>query len=385
MLYIYTHFNYRKNKPLPLVSVIMSGEKSKSLVFYYPKTGDSLYEIEKRKDLFKKVLGQGVPIKINDYKSHMSAFNLDPGNDSEIYDYDPFRMSLKFDSLDECKEGIQVILEQIPKEPNVWENLIAEASKTYEFLERRGLSDGVKIVHPKYHYAITGRSKTLDFNIQGETSPYVKHPSWEYDTFVHLDWISADIRTAALISGDKLLEEACLKSDPYTIMADALNSGDDTEISRDQCKVAMLKAIYSLDVDSPVIGFYSGLSDWMRKSVDEIRDRGYSETILGRRFHSDSRDDKSVFNAIIQGTVAHAMQNVIIKFGSEIRDFVVAEIHDSIVLACNKPMLKQIIEYASGVMTRPLDGLVDSNPFYPLRVSVGKHWRQWKFLKEYRP
>jgi DNA polymerase I-like protein with 3'-5' exonuclease and polymerase domains len=193
------------------------------------------------------------------------------------------------------------------------------------------------------------------------------------DFFICCDWISADIRVAAAISGDEELNESFIKSDPYTAMAEGL------DLPRKECKIAFLKSIYSLDVESPILELFPTLHKWMVGQIAEMRAKRTLSTPLGRPFKLDSRDEKSVFNAVLQGTVAHAMQSSLCQM-EHARDHLLAETHDSIIFSCRRGLIPHIVKAATDAMLRPLEKL----PRFPLRVYIGKAWKKWKLYKEFR-
>jgi DNA polymerase I-like protein with 3'-5' exonuclease and polymerase domains len=119
--------------------------------------------------------------------------------------------------------------------------------------------------------------------------------------------------------------------------------------------------------------------------------QGYLTSILGRKFyvHGDNEQQilesrRQVFNAQMQGSVAHAMQNSLVRIHKKYPNCILTELHDSVVLCCKSPMAPQLIKDVSAIMLRPFDGLLENNPVFPLRVSVGNKWRNWKELRVYR-
>ena len=68
-----------------------------------------------------------------------------------------------------------------------------------------------------------------------------------------------------------------------------------------------------------------------------------------------------------------------------------AEIHDSIVLTCQRPggpierqQLELMIADVADIMTRPFIGILDDDPYFPVKVSIGDRWRQWRVDRVYR-
>jgi hypothetical protein len=46
--------------------------------------------------------------------------------------------------------------------------------------------------------------------------------------------------------------------------------------------------------------------------------------------------------------------------------------------------IKAVIDIIAPIMLYPFEGVLDSNPSFPLEVSIGKKWKKWKLHKIYR-
>jgi len=374
---LYTLFD-QKSRPLISASLNHQTRDVKFYVLYFPKTGLNLNQIEETKAEVAQLLDG--ELIVNDFKRHLRAFGWDLDREYTAYSI-PETPQPRAETLKQAKRYLVEQLKKIYLQPTKWHKLLADSSKVYQKLENRGVLNGFNHVHPQYGFALTGRSSTSGFNIQGTTDQHsILHPE-KYEYFIHFDWTSADLRAASILSGDEKMQEAFKKSDPYTMMFEDLN---DPEISREDCKLSLLKSIYSLQDDSPALEYYPEFKNWMRRQINQIAEEGYTETILGRRFTLDDGNKKTVFNAAIQGTVAHAMQNSLIQIEREFPDQIIAEVHDSIILGCDDGQLSAVVSKVARIMLNPLNGLVESNPRFPLKVNLGRKWRQWKLCKEYR-
>jgi len=369
---LYTLFDTTNSKPY-LAGIL---DSSCSFIPLYQKgTGLSLYEIEENK---KKIVGKmNEPIILNNFKNHIEAFGLSTQLQYDAYTYDT--IDPEPENLLEAKKIVAKRLSEMSKQrPVLWQSLLADASVVYQALEERGIYLGADKVYPKYGFTITGRSKTTNFNIQGTTDESVRLDAEGEHLLIHLDWMGADIRAACILSGDEKMDAAFRVSDPYTVLTEILG-----DVDREDVKIEFLKSLYSLDHRSPVWEYYPEFQTWMRNTILEMDTNGYSETILGRRTYiNDNR--KTVFNFIIQGTVAHAMQCVLTKLYSIMPDYILTEIHDSIVLSCPQEEAAKVIRDAAKIMLHPFEGIFESNPAFPTRISIGKRWRKWKKYKELR-
>lgn len=387
MLLVHCLFDYNKHPPKPLVVGVYDGstDTTEIIELYLPRTGKSLAAIiegcTKIRALFDKH-----EILLSDFNAYVGAFSLDTSKTYQVYDM--CIESLRKVPLPTDIQQATVLLGSLlgsmaTRAPEMWQPIIGNAQLVYQYLGAKGVTDGVNILHPVYGLTFSGRSKTSGFNIQGATeSDIIKHVDVMNNTLIHLDWIAADIRVAGLMSNDHRLNESFISSDPYTYMAKEL---DHAEVTRDKCKRELLSSLYALNPDNPTLDFYGDLQHWMKEHSKLIKVNGYAESLLGRKFWTGAgRSDKSVFNAIVQGSVAHAMQLTLYRLFKTLPIYLVTEIHDSVVLACEADRAGEVIKKAVSIMRCPFEGVIEENPIFPVRVSVGVDWKQWKLYKVFR-
>jgi hypothetical protein len=376
MKHILTLFDYSHKPPWPLISLVVDGvSRPKFHIFYLPKTGIKLGQIRENITQFKSLFDG--PVLLNDMKSHIQAFDVDYSDDL----YDMCLPRLK--GGDNPKHYLVDIAKVVVRmKPAAWMRLAAQVSFVYQHLENRGVRVSLRRMHPRYSLeTYTGRSKCLDFNVQGASEEYDIRPSDVDDFyFVHFDWVAADIRMASFMSGDKQMELSYRKSDPYTDLTEFLN---DADFTRDKVKVEFLKSFYSLNFESPIFGPYPDFRREMIRRKEFLDLNGYSLSVLGRRFLF-SKDKLSTFNAQFQGSVAHAMHASLVKIAGLYPDNLLTEMHDSIVLYCPRSSIPDVIEDVIDIMYDPLKGLCDPSPVMPVKVSIGRKWKRWKLLKVYR-
>jgi hypothetical protein len=60
------------------------------------------------------------------------------------------------------------------------------------------------------------------------------------------------------------------------------------------------------------------------------------------------------------------------------------ETHDSVAITSKPEHLRSLINNVSSIMSRPFAGVIDDNPYFPLKVSVGSKFREWKPIRIYR-
>jgi len=391
MFIIYTAFDKSQlTKPKMLASIIYNTSTNQQYVFpLYVKGNKETLSLVLKKTKYIKSIISTKSVMVNDFKSHIMALDL-PIND---LDYQVQEIPIEDYAYPRDWESLQPLMlskfEDIKNtDCNKWRSLMAEATLVYCNIERRGVihENDFKVVHPFYQFITTGRSSTSIFNIQGmKDGTIIKSTMKGYDWFIGADWLSADLRAAAIISGDEKLLGSFDKSDPYTELSQSLN------ISRDECKNRTLPGLYSLNLNSDIFKYYKTFKGWAESSIALMDKQGYLTSILGRKFYIKGDTDqqlldsrRQVFNAQMQGTVAHAMHNVLIQMHKKYPYSILTELHDSIILCCNDKMVKDLISDVSNIMIQPFKGILPSNPTFPLRVYIGNRWRPSQLYKVIR-
>lgn len=313
-------------------------------------------------------------ILIVNYKEFIDYFGY--CSSDIIYDF-----PLEYDTI---KDGLKKITIRKSELFKTWQEIRANAAEAYKKIEDRGIFNDYKLVYPKYQMNVfSGRSKTKNFNIQGTNkSNKIRHFNQAYNVFVCFDWIAADARIGGLLSKDDNLNCCFENSDPYTFMVNCV----DGEVERDKCKFAFNQAVNSLNLNDEVLNIFPDYKIWIKKQIKHIHNNGYTESILGRRFYADDnlKGYRRAFNSILQGSVAHAMQNVISNIERTCGDIILTEQHDSLTICTKQSRLADDIKKVSNIMLHPFNGILKNNPNMPLRVSVGKSWCDYKLLKECR-
>lgn len=370
MMYLCTAFN----KNLPIVSCLFGDD-----VEMVPLYGGSLSlkNIDANKKKICDVTKNERVVAL-DCKAHYDVFDLSP---SEMWEASPTtHVNGNGLSLLDAKKALLKCVKVMTKmdDPPLWRKIVADAAKTYSKLQTKVVIADGKIVHPIYYLdTFSGRSRAAGFPIHtigGDVAV-----ATDYDYFIHFDWLSADIRIASILSEDEDLMSSFNDSDPYTYLSNAL------DLPRSDCKTNLLAAIYSLSVDEPILQCFPKFRQWMIDSIEKMEADGYADSILGRRFYlSEKASDRTVFNAVIQGSVAHAMCLVLAKVFNSRPNNVFTELQDALVMITRKDDVGELIEEVVDVMLHPFEGILEENPVFPVRVSIGKKWRKWKKYREFR-
>lgn len=279
-----------------------------------------------------------------------------------------------------CQQLVSM-MRVIPDQP--YQILLAKAQSVYAGLERAGLMLNYTAMQPRWNWeTFSGRSKCMDFNVQGWSEPdVIRQNSVPYECVqIHFDWICADLRIAALLSGCPALNHSFIDSDPYTFLSKQL-TGCGTTL-RDDAKLLLLKTINSLNHTNEIVNQeFPVLCKWLSGLLIGLRKSQSACNMVGRKFAmSDQRSERSVFNAVLQGSVAAAMQNVLWHIRRTYPTYLVTDIHDGVVLAVprDKQMIAHIIENVGKIFFRPFQDVFSNDLQFPYRVSVGVKWKEWK-------
>lgn len=367
MLRLYVRFESRR----PQWALIIDGDAVTHLPLFQPNTGITLDKIFENVELIADIYKSKATIVTHNFKDQLAAFDL-PLSKSRYKVYDVCDFSLDKANADDVPELMA------RKDAMPWQALLANAAVVYQYLENRGVKLDYHRVKPIWDLStFTGRSRTTGYNLQGAT----KEDNLSSVTdmvdpcFLNFDWVSADMRAASLLSNDKLLSQIFSLSDPYTAVAELLGDYD-----RDNAKLQLLKSINSLNVESPALQPFQGLVNWMGDCRERLANDGYLYSLLGRKFEIDlesNRTHLSVFNATMQGTVAHAMHSVIRSVWEVLDHYVFADSHDSLSLVVPKSHVEQTIEIVTGIMVSPFKD-INNNHTFSVRAYLGKKWKRWK-------
>jgi hypothetical protein len=380
VLYIETLFDGEDN-PSPLVTGLLNSSNPRDLGtidLFFPGPHSVRTAEDRTEKFLRDVIMDGTEFSVNDWKTHILALKL-PSWRYDVYCRGPSQIA---DNDGTPQEVVKKRLVEAHKRgTHRWESVLAKAHAAYAHLERVGVSNGIEKLHPVYSTDTwSGRSKTTGFVIQNQNEKSVVmsvHDTHRW--FLHFDWTAADARIASLLSGDPEMNAAFENGeDPYMIAV---------RKDRDQVKNEWLRVLYSMDVNAAVISYFPVMKQWMLGRVAHLKQHGWLESILGRRFtvseHKEGgvTGERAVFNAVLQGSVAHAMQATLAAVTDKYPENILTEIHDSIVMTCQDSEIEHVIDGVKQIMTRPFAGILDSNPFFPVKISIGRQWKLWQEVK----
>lgn len=256
-----------------------------------------------------------------------------------------------------------------------WMQYVANSQHAYRAIETGGLLWNCTRVKPVWdYYTYSGRSRCTGFNIQGHSEPdlIVRYGLPSEALLLHFDWSCADLRVLGLLSNDDVLLSTFEDSDPYTVVSKVL------DIDRNEAKTAVLRSIYSLDLDGFMHAIFPTACDWLKSNVNDAETLGYTRNSFGRIFMvSGERTVKSAVNAVLQGTIATLAQVVVNKIHTMFPEYLVTDTFDGIVLSIPKDqnILRSTIQATVDIMRDPFGDLS-----FPMKAStnIGVRWGQWQ-------
>jgi len=375
----------------PLLTIHKTQNDVKIYDLYLPGLGQKITQV--RETLRSIIDDLDDQTMVNDVLGHIRSFNLPYGKTYfELMDV-PIRINLqsgtnhskRIDRNKLIKILLTVMLNHNNDVPSKWQQLLGEASFAYRYMENREIWNDLDRVSVYYDFnTSTGRSRSRGFNLQGTNDNWHVHTGRREDRFVCFDWIAADLCMAAHMSKDQIMLTSFKTDDPYNFICRYL---DDKEYNRDECKKVLLKTIYSLDFENPILELFPTFRNWMVDRMNDLNRDGCASSLLGRKYdirfgeENVEKAKRRVINAQFQGSVAHAMQAALLAIYKKYPDNLFAEKHDSIIMTMTKGNEKKLINDVSEIMLYPLSGWLDDSFRMPHRIHVGDEWEKWKLIK----
>jgi DNA polymerase-1 len=332
------------------------------------------------------------------------------------------------------KLGIPVMRKTPTGQPSTAEDVLEELAETYPLpkmiLEYRGMAklkstytDNLPLqinestgrIHTSYHQAVaaTGRLSSQDPNLQNIPirtqegrrirQAFIAPPG---HSLVAADYSQIELRIMAHLSGDASLLRAFAEDrDVHQATAAEVFSTPLAEVSADQRRSA--KAInFGLMYGMSAFGLarqlgiprgdaqkymdlyferYPGVRRYMEETRRQAREKGYVETVFGRRLYLpeiQSRNaalrqyaERSAINAPMQGTAADIIKRAMIEVDSWLQSSriparLIMQVHDELVLEVADEAIETLVGQTRTHMIRAADLSI------PLKVDVGvgRNW-----------
>jgi len=274
------------------------------------------------------------------------------------------------------------------------------------------LIDGEGRVHTTYAQAFTetGRLSSSDPNLQNipirtERGKNIRRAFVARDVnhvLISADYSQIELRLMAAMSGDGAMLEAFRRGEDihrdtasrvYDVMPAFV-----TPEQRSKCKMVNFGIIYGIsafglsqrlkvprkeaaDLIETYFKLYPKVKDFMAKAIERAREKGYAETVLGRRrtlrdinsrnATARSSAERDAINTPIQGSAADLIKIAMVRVdramkAAKLRAKMVLQIHDELVFDCPKDEAAVLKEIVRREMSTALDFGV------PLEVGIGE-------------
>jgi DNA polymerase-1 len=334
------------------------------------------------------------------------------------------------------KLGIPVLRKTPKGQPSTAENVLQELAEEYELpqiiLDHRSLAklkstytDKLpELINPKtgrihtsYHQAVasTGRLSSSDPNLQNipirsEEGRKIREAfiAEEGNLLVAADYSQIELRIMAHLSGDKGLvhafkngidvhsataaevfgTEAEKVDDEQRRRAKAINFGLIYGMSAfglaRQLKIGQKEAKNYIDI---YFERYPGVKEYMEATKESARDRGYVETLFGRRLNLPEINaknavlrqyaERTAINAPMQGTAADLIKIAMLAVDRWIRDNrsssrIILQVHDELVFEVEKSEVEKMTEVATALMCSVTELKVP----LVVDIGVGSNWKE---------
>jgi DNA polymerase-1 len=332
------------------------------------------------------------------------------------------------------KQGLPVRQKTRTGQPSTAEDVLEELAQTYPLprliLEYRGIAKlrstyteklpeqidaRTGRVHTSYHQAVavTGRLSSSDPNLQNIPirtpegrrirQAFVAPPGC---VLLSADYSQIELRIMAHLSGDEGLKRAFADDgDIHRATAAEVFGLAPDRVSGEQRRAAKainFGLIYGMsafglarqlgiersaaqEYVARYFGRYPGVRDYMERTRAAARDRGYVETVSGRRLYLPdirSRDrnlqqyaERSAINAPMQGTAADIIKRAMIRVQdwldrSQARAQLVMQVHDELVLE----VAESAVETVRGKLVEIMCGAGELSVALKVDTGTGANW-----------
>lgn len=263
--------------------------------------------------------------------------------------------------------------------------------------------------------AATGRLSSTDPNLQnipiktdlGKEIRKAFVAQHEDYSILSADYSQIELRIMAHICGDKHMAESFAKGlDIHSATASILNGVPLEEVTQDMRRIAKtvnFGIMYGLgsfglsqrlgiprgESKSIIDNYfekYPGIRRYMEITIDRCREKGYAETLRGRRrFFADINSknnhlrtaaERGSINMPIQGTASDMMKIAMIRIDKEMRkrdmkSMMVLQVHDELIFETHKSELDELAELVKSNMEQALP--LGDVPVV-VETGVGKNW-----------
>ncbi len=362
-------------------------------------------------------------IRIDIYKLSGEEFNINSTKQLGEVLFD----KLKLTPSKKTKSGYSTdvdALEKIRDEHPIIEKILdyrqlAKLNSTYVQGMINFINEDTGRVHTYFHQTITatGRLSSSDPNLQNIPTRYelgrklrkVFKPE-KGKIFIDSDYSQVELRVLAHMANDKTMIDAFnSKEDIHTVTASQVFGVPVKDVSkqlRSKAKAVNFGIVYGISefglaeqIDikryeakeyiEQYLETYHGIRDFMTKVVEDAKEKGYVETLYGRRRYIPELESKNymlrkfgeraAMNTPIQGTAADIMKIAMIKVYNELKNRglkskIVLQIHDELLVEA----LIEEKEEVKKVLKECMEGACSLSVPLTVETEEGKNWYQAK-------
>ena len=227
---------------------------------------------------------------------------------------------------------------------------------------------------------------------------------------VDADYSQIELRVLAHIAGDAVMQEAFRSGmDIHTVTASqvfGVQPEQVTALQRRHAKAVNFGIVYGISefslaedigvsryeakeyIDS-YLANYQGVREYMKQVVADAREKGYTETLYGRRryipelsssnFNIRSGAERIALNTPIQGTAADLIKLAMIRVDKALRAHfpeakLLLQVHDELIVECPEAMASDV----AALVSREMEQVAALNVPLTAEAKIGKSWFEAK-------
>ncbi|HCR42998.1 MAG TPA: DNA polymerase I, partial [Ruminococcaceae bacterium] len=227
---------------------------------------------------------------------------------------------------------------------------------------------------------------------------------------VDADYSQIELRVLAHVANDKNMTDAFLRGDDIhrSTAAQVFHMPEEmvTPLMRSRAKAVNFGIVYGIGAFSlgknihvsmgeakkyidDYLSNYSGINAYMKRVVEEAKEKGYAETIFGRRrylpelassnFNIRSFGERVARNMPIQGTAADIIKIAMVKAErrlkkEKLRSRLILQVHDELIVEAPADEAEE----AAAVLTEEMEGAVSLSVPMVAETKTGKTWYEAK-------
>ncbi len=223
---------------------------------------------------------------------------------------------------------------------------------------------------------------------------------------VDADYSQIELRVLAHIADDQVMQDAFRSGlDVHTVTAAqvfAVAPEEVTALQRRHAKAVNFGIVYGISefsladdigvsrweaknyIDS-YLTHYSGVRSYMKQVVDQARERGYTETLYGRRryipelkasnFNVRSAAERMTLNTPIQGTAADLIKLAMIRVENALNRHypeakLLLQVHDELIVECPEAIAPAV----AALVSQEMQSVAQLNVPLQAEAKIGKSW-----------